>query len=143
MPILRVLLRPSLWTWLTGLALYVAIVGLCQFAFSDCWMPFGCMPLVPPWDRLVDWFRSGTEPLGDYFYPIELKRLAGTVAAIVLLSVAFGWSILLQRPFRFHVRLRTQMIAIALLACAWVGGKEIWILWEQFDDHTKHIDYFW
>ncbi len=141
MPILRVLLRPRLWTWLTGLALYVAIVGSCQFAFSESWMPGPCTRLDRHWDRLVDWLRSGKEPLGVYFLSIELKRLAATAAVIVLLSVAFGWSILLQRPFRFHVRLRTQMIAIALLACAWVGGKEIWIMWDRFDDHINMIDY--
>jgi hypothetical protein len=134
------------WPWLRTSAiatpLGITVVGMCQFAFSDTYRHGLCSPLASPWVRLCFWLRSGRqEPLLDLLSPSELERLAWTAGSSVLLGVVLVLSIGRQRPIRYRLHLRDMMIAVAILACAWLGGREVWSMWKRWDDCHMAVEY--
>jgi hypothetical protein len=118
-------------------ALGVAVIGLGQFAFSSVLRPGDCVPTSSPWNRLCYWVESGGKyTLSDFFDRHDLRRLTATMLAVIILSGMFAWSIRAGGPVRLRpfLRVRTLVIAIAVAAIALVEAREVWAMWERWDN---------
>jgi hypothetical protein len=124
--------------------LAIAIVGLCQFAFTSVSEPMMCIPFSPPWDTLRYWLQSGRkQPLSSLFSTFDIQRFNATALGIVLLGIGLGWSIWLTRPLRLSVRfrVRTMMAIIAVLSIEITAGASVWKRWEQWDADQRSAPY--
>jgi hypothetical protein len=135
------------WTWLRtfvlAVCLGVAIVGMCQFALTDV-RPLGsCAGIQSPARTVVDWLEMGRpEPLLAYFGYHAKVRFLWTSLAIILLAGMLAWSLYTQRPIRGRLRLRTLMIAVAILPISWVGAGKVWVMWHRWEQAWRMVDYF-
>jgi hypothetical protein len=127
---------PIISTVLIAHLLAVVVVGLGEFALTSSSESMNCIPSSPRWESLCDWVRSGRRrPLSDLFTAFDIQRFKATIAGIVFLGIALGWSIWLMRPLRVTIRfrLRTLMAVIALVPLEVTAGAGVWNQWKRWD----------
>jgi hypothetical protein len=131
---------PTLRTTFIAVTLFVITVGMAQFAFTDWSEP--CLRIPSPYQRLCEWLREGRRgPLSHVLGPQELKRLAGLSLSLSVLGSMLVISIRAQRPLRLN--LRTLMVLVAVLPLGYLGGREVWLTWERWDDYQHRIQRCW
>jgi hypothetical protein len=129
---------PTLRTTLIAVALFVSAVGMGQFAFTEWSEP--CLRVPSPYERLCEWLREGRRgPVSHVLGPQELKRLAGHSLSISILGLMLVISIRAQRPLRLRLHLRTLMVFVAVLPLGYLGGREVWLTWERWDEYQHRI----
>ena len=131
---------PTLRTTFIAVTLFVIAVGMAQFAFTDWSEP--CLRIPSPYQRLCEWLRDGRRgPLSQVLGPHELKRLASFSLSMSVLGLMLVISIRAQRPLRLN--LRTLMVLVAVLPLGYLGGREVWLTWERWDDYQHRIQRCW
>ena len=131
---------PTLRTTFIAVTLFVITVGMAQFAFTDWSEP--CLRIPSPYQRLCEWWRDGGRgPLSHVLGPQELKRLAGLSLSLSLLGLLLVISIRAQRPLRLH--LHTLMVLVAILPFGCLGGRQVWLMWERWDEYEHRIRRCW
>ena len=133
---------PTLRTTFIAVTLFVIAVGMAQFAFTEWSEP--CLRIPSPYQRLCEWLRAGGRgPLSHVLGPQELQRLAGLSLSISILGLLFVISIRAQRPLRLRLHLRTLMVLVAVLPLGYLGGREVWLTWERWDEYQHRIQRCW
>ncbi|MGO9470733.1 MAG: polysaccharide biosynthesis/export family protein [Isosphaeraceae bacterium] len=136
--------RPLTRTVLVAHLLGVAVLGVCQFAFTSHRHPMACAYDPLAWERLCYWLQSGHQrPITVSLDDFEIHRLSETLAAVILLGTLLGWSIWTMRPFRLilRLRLRTLMAMIAIVPVECAGGSAVWNSWAQWDRNQRIADW--
>jgi hypothetical protein len=129
---------PTLRTTFIAVTLFVSAVGMAQFAFTEWSEP--CLRFPSPYQRLCEWLREGRRgPLSHVLGPQELKRLAGLSLSISVLGLMLVISIRAQRPLQLRLHLRTLMVLVAVLPLGYLGGREVWLTWERWDEYQHRI----
>ena len=131
---------PTLRTTFIAVTLFVIAVGMAQFAFAEWSEP--CLRIPSPYERLCEWLRGGGPgPLSQVLGPHELKRLASLSLSMSVLWLMLVISIRAQRPLRLN--LRTLMVLVAVLPLGYLGGREVWLTWERWDEYQHRIQRCW
>jgi hypothetical protein len=131
---------PTLRTTFIAVTLFVIAVGIAQFAVTEWSEP--CLRIRSPYQRLSEWLRDGgREPLSQVLGPRELKRLASLSLSMSVLWLMLVISIRAQRPLRLH--LHTLMVLVAILPFGYLGGRQVWLMWERWDEYEHRIQRCW
>jgi hypothetical protein len=85
--------------------------------------------------------------LTDLFDRHEIQRFCATLAGVVFLGLLLSWSIWSMRPFKLTLglRIRTMMLAIAIVPLELTGGMAVWNGWAEWDRAQRSAAYeaFW
>jgi hypothetical protein len=133
---------PALRTTLIAVTLFVIAVGMAQFAFTEWSEP--CLRIPSPYERLCEWLRDGRRsPPSRVLDPQEFERLARFAISISVIGLMLVLSIRAQRPVRLRLNLRRLMLLVAVLPLGYLGGREVWLMWDRWDEYQHRIQRCW
>jgi len=125
-------------TTFIALMLIVTALGLAQFAVTDQSLP--CFKVPSLYQRLCEWLREGRQkPLSQVLPTRDMERFAQFSFSMAVLGLMLVSSIRAQRPLRLRLHVRTLMVVVAILPFGYLGGRQVWVMWQRWDAfHQKY-----